>query len=43
MEGDDLDFPENETVKVPCTAMAFRDATFGYSMSTSFFPYLPSA
>lgn len=41
LEGGDKDMPENETILMSTTAMAFQDATLGYSLGVSFFPYLP--
>lgn len=41
LDGGDREFPENETVLLNTTFMAFEDPALGYSFSASLFPVLP--
>jgi len=43
MGGGDKEFPANESVLINSTSMAFEDATLGYSIGVSLFPYAPAA
>jgi hypothetical protein len=43
MGGGDKEFPANESVLINTTSMAFEDATLGYCISVSLFPYAPAA
>lgn len=42
IEGGDLSFPANETVKIGDKVVAFQDASLGYSLSCSTLPYVPA-
>ena len=41
--GGEKDLPVNETIQVSLTGSAFQDASLGYSVGVSIFPYIPGA
>lgn len=43
IDGGGKDFPENEAVTIALNGKAHQDATLGYSLGISLFPYMPAA
>lgn len=43
LDGGDKEYPVNETVLINTTCQAFEDATLGYSLGISIFPFVPAS